>query len=628
MPSQYYFGKKPQSENKLLRKILIVAGLIAILTTVVVLTFFYQYNREMDEISRQFEQNLETQNYQAALASYRAIQERKIATGSMDTNTKEAKLLASMENIVENRVKVIENKIRNERYVPDAMDRVFLEQMGEVTGTLLSKWMNNLCLEFIQGEIERPTLQFIFDQISSLSNVAAAAEPLQKQLDDMEIVSGDIQAAENLLLEEEYIDAVNKYQSVFSTYEDNSIISTYADSRINEIKKIMYQPMVDYCSELIASFRYYSAENVLSDMVQIFPNDHTVQNLLLEATENTAHVVPYPYTESEYPIEVIAVRPLITDKKLAFSEENIQHTNANYITTDEFAAMLQALYDEQYILIDVRILADMRSPTELKPNSIELPEGKKPVIIILENLNYSPRSYGLGFCRRLVLNDKGQVCGEYINQEGKTIVEREAEAIGILDAFVEAHPDFSFDGARGMVSLTGYEVTMGYLVHENQLGEYNTNAENAGALTQLPTKDELEKNAQTMGEIIQKMKDTGWVIASSSYKYLNMNSLTMEGIQDDTEKWLDQIGSITGETSVLIYPHGDFINGTDDRCVYLKENGFRIFFGIDPLHSNLVFGTNNLYMDRILLTGAGLRETNLSRLFGEDAKIYDKDRPA
>lgn len=627
MPSQYYLGKKPPNENRLLRRILIVVGLIAILTTVILLTFFYRYNREMDEISRQFEKNLETQNYQAALTSYREIQERKIATGSMETNTKEARILAAMEEIVESKVKVIEDRIRNERYTPDAMDRVFLEQMGEVTGTILSRWMNELCLEFIQGEIERPTLQFIFDQISSLSNVAAAAEPLQKQFDDMEIVSGDIQAAEDLLLEEEYIEAVNKYQSVWDTYENNSIISTYADGRINDIKKLMYQPMIDYCEELIAFYRYYSAENVLSDMMQIFPNDHTIQNLLLKATENTAHVVPYPYTDTRNPVEVISVRPLIVDKELAFSEENRQYTNNDYVTTDEFASMLQALYDEQYILIDVRMLADMRSPTELKSNSIELPEGKKPVIIIIENLNYSPRSYGLGFCRRLVLNDQGQVCGEYINKEGKTIVDRNAEAIGILDAFVEAHPDFSFDGARGMVSLSGFEVTMGYLVHEDQLADYNENAEKAGALTQLPAKDQIEENVRDLSNIIQKMKETGWVMASSSYMYKSMNSLSMEEIQYDTQKWLEQVGTITGETPVLIYPHGNYISGTDERCVYLKENGFRIFFGIDSQNSSLLFGTNNLYMDRALITGEILRSANLTRLFGEDAEIYDKDRP-
>ena len=626
MATRYYLGKKPPDEKKILRKVLIVAGVIAIISTVVLLGYFYQYNQENEALLESFEKSLENQNYPEALAAYRKIQERKIASGSTDGNSSEEKLLNAMQNIVKKKAAVIQVKIQEERYVPDAADRVFLEQMGEVTGLILSEWLSELCLQFVQGEIERPTLQFVFDQVGGLANVSAAAAPLQKQIDEMEVVSGDLQAAEILFHEFAYIESVNKYQSIADTYENNSIISTFSMGRIAEIKKVMYQPLLDQCREYIDSFRYYSAENILSDMAQIFPNDQGVQTLLLEATSNTAHVVPYPYTDSRYPVEVVSVRPLIADKDLAFSDENAPYTNDSYLTVTEFSSVLQALYANNYILIDVRMLANMRSLTELKANSIGLPEGKKPVVVIVENINYSPRSYGLGFCRKLVLDDEGQVCGEYINGEGKTIVDREAEAIGILDAFVEEHPDFSFDGARGIASFSGFEVVMGYLTHEEQIEPYNQLAMDAGALPQLPTKDQLKDNENTVNEIMTVMRDNGWVMASSTYGYVNANSLNMEAIQKDTQLWLDHIGLMAGETNILVYPYGDYINGTDDRCVYLKDNGFRIFFGIDTKGSNLIFGTNNLYLDRAPLTGETLRLADFTRLF-RDANIYDPDRP-
>ena len=67
----------------------------------------------------------------------------------------------------------------------------------------------------------------------------------------------------------------------------------------------------------------------------------------------------------------------------------------------------------------------------------------------------------------------------------KTVVSRTAEAIGILDVFVEKHPDFTYDGAKGIISVSGYESCFGYVVSREQVKERNKQL-NAANLPQQP----------------------------------------------------------------------------------------------------------------------------------------------
>ena len=619
MPTTYFIGKQPAPEKKTLRKILIFLCCAALVITAGIWGYLHQYNSKLSQTISDFQAKLDHSEYQSALSMYREIQET-VMKQSSDSQTNEKEILLEMEEIVREKTEGIITKIRSERYSPDAKDRAFLEQMGEVTGSIMSNWLLSLCEDFLFGQMERPTLQFVFDQIDGLSNVSAAAAPLQASMDRIELVSGEVQTAEKYMEEKSYIEAVKKYQSILQleTYSNNEYIRNFCQQRIINAKKMMYDPLLEQCHELMRYLRYYSAEKILSEMSQIFPNDSTVEELLLKATVNTSRVVPYTGA-----VEVLSVRPLLVDTELAFSDNTYGITEDAYLTTQEFSRVLESLYENDYILIDVRLLTNQSNLTQIVESPLHLPEGKKPVVIIAENINYSPRSMGLGFCRRLVLRD-GEVCGEYITAAGETKVDKMAESIGILDAFVEANPNFSFDGAKGIISFSGFEVVMGYIIEEDQIDDYNFSAEEAGTLPLLPTQSELSKNRETVQEIMETMKNNGWVIASSTYSYLPANNRTMEEIQEDTEKWLSQVGSLSGETSILVYPFGSFINGSDPRCVYLKDNGFRIFFGIS-FSPYRTFGDNYLYLDRALLNGDSLRTKDFSRLF-DAASVYDQGR--
>ena len=90
--------------------------------------------------------------------------------------------------------------------------------------------------------------------------------------------------------------------------------------------------------------------------------------------------------------------------------------------------------------------------------------------------------------------------------------------------------------------------------------------------------------------------------------------------QTISDKWMEQIEPLLGDTHMIVYPNGDYIKGTDPRAVFLKNNGFRIFFGIGP-RPYYIYGDNYLYYDRTIINGRALRNSDLSRLFNADEVI-------
>lgn len=620
MPREYYFGNRPDQSGSLSRKILMFVYLGVMIAAVVIFASISLYNTQVTSRLSAFQNSIEAHDYVTALDTYRDIQEKILTKDPNDLQgiEREKSVLYEMEQIVFSRCDNILERIRKEKYSPNADDRAFLEQMGELTGARLTVWLNQICEDFLLGKIEKPTITFVLNQVSDYQNVTAAAKPLVNELDLIEQSRGDILDAEDYFASKSYILAAEIYEDMIG--RTKGFVNEYAQRRLQNCEKEMYDPIMEECDHLLKTFRYYTAEEILSDMARIFPDDQKVQAKLLEATSNTSLVVEYTGS-----VEVVCVKPLIIDPGQAFSGDQAIKADSIKLTSGEFQRILEQLYEKDYILVDVRSMTDRTNLFSVEQQTLQLPEGKKPVVIILEDVNYSAYLKGMGACSRLVLDENRNVAGEYQNASGQTVVSRDAEAIGILDSFVEMHPDFSFDGAKGIVSFSGYETIMGYVTDKDQLDDRNA-ALTANGFAQVNlSSEEIQQNREMVSTILDVLEDTGWIFASSTYGFINANNCEMDVIQNDTEKWMTQIGSLLGDVEILVYPNGDFIKGSDPRCVYLKESGFRIFFGMGP-SAYYTFGSNYLYLDRIMLNGETIRKNDFSRLFSL-SYVYDPQRP-
>jgi len=600
----------------------IVAALLCVvffIGSIIVFFSIKNYNDMTSSIVPSFTEALDNGEYTEALEIYRSVQDKVVSADpdEEDDYTDEVKLLDSMQAVVSDKTFEILNRVRSERYKPVSTDVKFLNDMQELTSSIVSLWLNDLCKEFLLGTIEKPDIIFVFEQMSPISNFSATAAPLLKEIDYVETAAGDCQNAELKFSQEKYVDAIKIYNDVISRYD--GFVKDYCSKRSAEIKEIMYEPMIADGEHMLDTYRFYSAEVLLSDMAAIFPDDSRINADLLKATANTVQTQVYKGA-----VEVLCIRSLIADKSIAFSESIAKSSSDLYLTADEFVAILNQLYAKGYILVDAETMAGMENDTYMVEQNLVVPIGKKPVIIVIENLSYSATTYKDGVCRRIVLNDRGEVCGEYINSEGDTVMSRTAEAIGILDEFVDQHPDFTYDGAKGVISVSGYESCFGYIVSRDEIDDRNTALASIGLPDVSYTDSDIENNRNTVKAIAAKLLDSGWKFGSNTYGYINARSSDMATIQADTQKWLDQIGSLLGKTNIIVYPNGDYIYGTDDRAVYLKNLGFRIFMGIGSKPYK-IYGSNYLYYDRALLNGKTLRKNDYSRLFNVNT-VYDKDR--
>ena len=203
------------------------------------------------------------------------------------------------------------------------------------------------------------------------------------------------------------------------------------------------------------------------------------------------------------------------------------------------------------------------------------------------------------------------------------MVSRELDAIPALDKFVEEHPDFSPFGAKASLSLTGYEGILGYRTQTDGTVEWT---------------DELEAARQAEREavkpIIAELKRTGWTFGSHTWGHVNLAKKSLSVIQEDTEKWLDEVGSLVGETPILYYPHGARPDGGDWTQTgpifqYLQEKGFRVFCSVGTeSFSYIKKDICAVICDRLHPDGLTLRYSRKRYLQFYDAKdILDPVRP-
>ena len=575
---------------------------------------------ERESTINEFKACMASGDYSGAIVIYRSVQDDVISKSPEEAAKAEYELnmLEQMETIVGERVEKICSSIRYERYVPSSSDVEFLEQMQEITSSLVSAKFNELCEEFLLGTIEKPDIIFVFDQLSPISNYSATAGPLLREIDYIETAKGDVRNAEEAFAGKDYISAVKSYRKVLNSYE--GFVHSYSDKRISEIKEVMYEPLIGECEHMLEKYKYYSAEKVLSDMAEIFPEDDIINNALLEATSNTVET-----TEYKGKIPVLCVRNLICDTDTAFKRPQSGSDNDYYITVNEFSAILEELYANDYILVDPLTYAGMENETYMVERPLTIPVGKKPVIIMIDNLTYGLATVGDGVCNKLTLNDKGEILSEYTTADGEVRSGREYEAIGILDAFVSRHPDFSFDGVKGTIAVSGFESVFGYVVSRNQADYRQKASESMGLDPVSYTDDEISSNCKTVSNIAAALRDNGWQFASNTYAFFNSaKNEKLDSIKKDTKLWLDEIGVLLGEVHMISYPNGNYIPGSDERAEYLKSKGFRVYFGTGT-EPYTTYGYNYLYYDRIMVSSWTLSKYNFKAFF-DKSKIMDPAR--
>lgn len=280
-----------------------------------------------------------------------------------------------------------------------------------------------------------------------------------------------------------------------------------------------------------------------------------------------------------------SIRMLIADPDRAFQDDKyLSSFTRNFLTTEEFRNILQALYDNGYVLVSMEDVFTTRQTADgqwiYEANTIYLPEGKTPFILTQTNVNYHtylvdgsdedryPDGEGRGFASKLILLD-GKPVNEYVDAQGTTHTGA-YDMIPILEEFIAGHPDFSYRGARAIIAVTGYDGLFGY----------RTNSEAEQEFGAAIYEQELE-GART---IARALTDLGYELACYTYEEKAYGGMSASEIRADLSGWTTEVINILPDVDIFVYaknsdvgPENGYYN--DTRLTILTDAGFSRFVG-------------------------------------------------
>ncbi len=316
-------------------------------------------------------------------------------------------------------------------------------------------------------------------------------------------------------------------------------------------------------------------------------------------------------------VEHLFTHCLIAYPEIAFKKDNEmkKYYSADCITSIEFVAILNELYSNNYVLVKISSCFNVDKNGTAVKEKIKIPKNKKALILSFDDVNYDKKKKGLGMVDKIIVNKNGELATQ-TKINGKTDVRQDLEFAPILEQFIKKHPDFSIDGAKGVLNLTGYDGILGYRTgHRNNVD-----------------RDEEIEQAKI---VINKLKICGWEFACHSYGHYHMNKISLEKFNEEILLWKNEVEPLVGKTNVYVYPYGEwqvFENGEIcEKHKALQNAGFSLFCGVGmkTFYSYLPNKNSHkvLFMDRKCVDGNTIL-SNRSELFPffNPAKIVDYSR--
>ncbi len=307
------------------------------------------------------------------------------------------------------------------------------------------------------------------------------------------------------------------------------------------------------------------------------------------------------------------VKHLFTHCLVAYEDSEDVFYN-ECLTVTEFRRMLEQLYANGYILIDIDYMYEYSYDTAGTLNakikdSIKVPKGKKPIILSIDNVAYPRWDHGKGRSDRLQVVD-GKLVTYTKFADGSELYSDDNETFTILWNFVQEHPDFSLSGAMCVVAPSGGEGLFGWGTR--------------------PGSADYTESVKQAEEIVRWFNEHGFAFACHSYSHKSFQDMTVEDIRKDIQKWNDEVYPIVGRTHVFIYPYGMFTQKNSDQAYALSKEGFAVFCATSMLGTNWndfpIKG--NAYNERIILSSEMLvryKDKEPLTLLFDPYTVYDND---
>ncbi len=333
-----------------------------------------------------------------------------------------------------------------------------------------------------------------------------------------------------------------------------------ADASTTDEKK-QATDQLDQAKQLAASYRYDEAIALVEKI-----DDKDAQQYLANLKKEKDELVKW---DDPTKISHVFFHSLIVDPAKAFHTQQAQGYKDYMVTISEFNKTIEQLYKNNYVLVNLNGLIKKGTDGKLTFTGVSLPQGKKPLVLSQDDVSYYEYMDNSGFPSKLVVDKQNQIKNVYLDNKKEEV--GDYDMVPLIDSFVKKHPDFSYQGAKGTLALTGYNGVLGY---RTSISEYGDN-------------EKTKKEIKAAKKVADQLKKDGWSFASHTWGHLNMTQASLADIQQDNERWQKEVAPILGKTNILIYPFGADISDwqpyseANQKFAYLKQQGFDIFCNVD-----------------------------------------------
>ena len=308
----------------------------------------------------------------------------------------------------------------------------------------------------------------------------------------------------------------------------------------------------------------------------------------------------------------LSFQMLMADPELSLQHDTYGNAfNRNYVTINEFSKILDQLYENGYILVSMDDLISAETGpdgnTVYTQKTLYLPADKKPLMLTQTNVNYNiyivdgngdklPDKDGAGFACRLILDANGNITCERIDRDGQTVTGA-YDLVPILDAFIQAHPDFSYRGAKAVLALTGYNGLFGYRTNSGADKDFGEDAYNLAV---------SEATA-----LAKALRESGYELACYTYANVPYGDYSASMVKSDINQWLTEALPILGQVDTMVFAQQSDITNSEvysgEKFTTLQSAGFRYYLGFctegQPWAS---VNSNYVRQGRILVSGANM----------------------
>ncbi|HZK29435.1 MAG TPA: hypothetical protein VFD19_04380 [Clostridia bacterium] len=606
-----------------------VAVVVVVALLVVLITLFIRKPRLPFTLT-DYEQAIGTGNDDRIFEIYDHLREKRAQLLESEETIRVTKLIAEADTII-NRIEqdadekgnvLITSVAWGEKLSPDSV--AWLDRYAAMSGQGMSAAVMEEVARYFDGAMDESAFKQFLDEILRVPSLAREFEPLRDRHDKVKQIGDQLNEANHAADDD---DLYREALALLKLTANKDLVgfepvSSYLEKRLKTVQSAYHADQIVLIREEMTLEKTYDASVRIKRILEWFPEDNELQNFYaICAKKNPRRIITW-----WNPVEQVAIKPIIADAERAFDGDRFSAAaDRDLLLAVELERVLEQLYENDYVLVD------SRSPVTAdgKLRGIPCPEGKKPVVLVLEDFYGSwPRSEsGMAWC--LDVDGEGRIVGVLLESNGVERADRRYSAVGIIEAFILEHPDFSFNGATGVIAVVGQYGIFGYPVADHQDLAVRREAKDLGLVFPESFVTDFAWNRSKVRELVRTLKSRNWVLASGTYGRLSLPEESADMIRQDLsmlERW---VVPYTGEFTALYCPFGQHIEFDEKKISIFTEAGYTLQSGYEA-RAYMNQGRDHVYISRTFLSGDGLRRPsvqNLARFFDTREIIEISSRP-